>query len=172
MKMKKLFCLILGTLISSNCFSAWQFQGEGRTVEERQATSGGAIDGGLIDRYIALKVPVSHFSASASAIAFSNDGYINNSFNALGSHGIYIKNNTLIKQRYSYYYELCADSTKCFNYNATIELHPGSTASHQTTSYVTVQFSQAGSYYSHAVTRITGEQTAISGDTGLLTVRL
>ena len=170
MKMKKLICLILGTIISSHCFAAWQFQGEGRVVDEHQGTSGGALGGGLIDRDNTLKTPTSPLSASASAVAYSNSGYINKPFNAFAGHSVYIKNNTPVKQRYSYYYELCADSTRCFNYNTTIELNSGSTASNQATSYVTVQFSQAGTYYSHAITRIAGEQTGISGDTGFLTV--
>src|SRR5437870_3748196 len=107
MKMKQLICLMLGTIISTHCFAGWEFQGGGRVIAEHQGTSGGALDGGLIDKEIGIKAPISNFSASAYAIAFSNSGYVNKPFNIFASHSIYIKNDTPVKQRYTYYYELC-----------------------------------------------------------------
>lgn len=169
MKMKKIFYFILGMIVSVHSFAAWQFQGQGRVIDEHQGTTGGAIGGGLIDSE-AINIKPSLLGASASAMAVSASGYVNQAFNIFGQHSFYIKNTTMSRQRYSYYYQLCAENTKCFYYNATIELDPGSIGQNQATTYVAVQFSQPGTYHSQAETRIAGEQTAISGDMGFISI--
>lgn len=169
MKKYSLIYIALGLCITSSSFAAWHFQGNGRVLSEEQHISGGTINGGLIDKPIEISPP-KKFGASASAFAISASGAINSTFNVFGQHSVVIKNTTHYPQRYKYYYQLCADTTKCIYYSGNIELDPGSIGQNQATTYVTVQFSQPGTYRSEAKTQVAGEQTAYNVDQGYISI--
>jgi hypothetical protein len=161
--------ILLSIIISAPSFATWQFQGKGRVISEEQTISEGVINGGIVDNPSILS-PAKNFGASANAFAISTSGAANTTFNVSGQHSIYIRNTTTTVQRYKYYYQLCADKTKCFYYNGNVELYPGSVGQHQATTYVTVQFSTPGTYYSEAKTQLAGEQTASHASQGYISI--
>lgn len=169
MKKYSFIYIALSLCIANTSFAAWQFHGKGRILSEEQHISAGAINGGLIDKPIEISLP-KKFSASASSVAISASGAVNSTFNVFGQHSVYIKNTTHYPQRYKYYYQLCADITKCMYYSGNIELDAGSIGQNQATTYVTVQFSQPGTYHSEAKTQIAGEQTAYNVDQGYISI--
>lgn len=164
-----LFYILIAAFFNPTSFAAWQFQGGGRVISEQQTTSEGILSAGIIDKPMNLIAP-QHLGASANAMAISTSGAVNATLNIMGQHSIYIKNTTPTTQRYKYYYQLCADKTKCFNYNGNIELNPGSVGQNQAASYVTVQFSAPGTYYSEAKTQLVGEQTAYNVNQGFISI--
>ncbi len=168
-KKSPLIYIVLSLCITNVSFAEWQFEGKGRVLNEEQHLSAGTINGGLIDKPIELSPP-KKFGASANAVAVSASGAVNSTFNVFGQHSVYIKNTTHYSQRYKYYYQLCADTTKCIYYSGNIELNPGSIGQNQATSYVTVQFSQPGTYHSEAKTQVAGEQTAYNVDQGYISI--
>lgn len=169
MKKYSFIYIILGLCIINTAFAEWQFKGNGRLLSEEQHLSMGTINGGLINKPIELSTPKA-FGASASAIAVSASGAVNSTFNVFGQHSVYIKNTTHYSQRYKYYYQLCVDTTKCMYYSGNIELDPGSIGQNQAATYVTVQFSQPGTYHSEAKTQVAGEQTAYNVDQGYISI--
>lgn len=169
MKIYLLFYVILNIFMVNQAFAEWQFQGKGRALDEQQRTSVGVINGGLLDSPIDLRAP-KKLGASAYATAVSTSGTVNSIFNVFGQHSFYITNTTPSTQRYKYYYQLCADNSKCFYYSGNVELEPGSTGKNQATTYVTVQFSKIGTYHNEARTQIAGEQTAYTVDQGYISI--
>jgi hypothetical protein len=169
MKKYSLIYIALSLCIANTSYAAWHFRGKGRVLNEEQHISTGTMGGGLIDKPIKLSIP-NKFGASASAFAISASGAVNFTFNAFGQHSVYIKNTTHSSQRYKYYYQLCADSTKCIYYSGNIELDAGSIGQNQATTYVTVQFSQPGTYRTEAKTQVAGGQTAYNVDQGYISI--